>query len=99
MVLNFDGDRAFVSHMPPRPGASSRRSTAGARCCARTRPRWCYLHAGPGMPEFLREARELGAKIALDMSLGDERYAGTRSSSASRLADVFVPNEDELIGA
>ncbi len=45
-------------------------------------PAWCYLHGGIGMAPFLREARELGCKIMLDISLGDEREA-RRSSSAS----------------
>jgi sugar/nucleoside kinase (ribokinase family) len=93
VVLNFGGDRAFVSNIPPRdrqPEISRWRDVLH-----RTRPRWCYLHAGPGVPEFLREARELGSKIALDVSLGDERNADV-VIECIRLADVFIPNEDEL---
>jgi sugar/nucleoside kinase (ribokinase family) len=59
------------------------------------RPRWCYLHAGYGVPDFLREARELGSKIALDVSLGDERH-GDVIIDCVRMADVFIPNEAEL---
>jgi sugar/nucleoside kinase (ribokinase family) len=94
VVLNFDGDRAFVSNIPAR-----RRQPEIDRWRAvlrRTRPRWCYLHAGPGVPEFLREARELGSKIALDVSLGDERERDAVIDCV-RLADVFIPNEDELL--
>jgi sugar/nucleoside kinase (ribokinase family) len=63
----------------------------------RTRPGWCYVHGGPGMPGFLREARELGSKIALDVSLGDERDAADAIIDCVRLADVFLPNEDEIL--
>ncbi len=94
VVLNFDGDRAFVSHIP------ARRTQADIDrwrdVLRRARPRWCYLHAGTGVPEFLREARELGSKIALDVSLGDERYRDVVIDCV-RLADVFMPNEDELL--
>jgi sugar/nucleoside kinase (ribokinase family) len=95
VVLNFDGDRAFVTNVP----AQARRGPAEVdrwRGVLRTiRPRWCYLHAGHGVPEFMREARELGSKIALDVSLGDERQ-GDVVTDCVRLADVFIPNEAEL---
>jgi sugar/nucleoside kinase (ribokinase family) len=95
VVLNFDGDRAFVTNVP----AQARRGRAEVdrwRAVLRsTRPRWCYLHAGHGVPDFLREARELGSKIALDVSLGDERHRDV-VIDCIRLADVFVPNEAEL---
>jgi sugar/nucleoside kinase (ribokinase family) len=94
VVLNFDGDRAFVSNIPARHGQPEvDRWRAVLR---RTRPRWCYLHASPGVPEFLRDARELGSKIALDVSLGDERDRDLVIDCV-RLADVFMPNEDELL--
>jgi sugar/nucleoside kinase (ribokinase family) len=95
VVLNFDGDRAFVTNVP----AQARRGPAEIdrwRGVLRTvRPRWCYLHAGHGVPDFMREARELGSKIALDVSLGDERH-GDVVIDCVRLADVFIPNEAEL---
>ena len=94
VVLNFDGDRAFVSNIPAR--RSQPEIDRWRTVLRRTRPRWCYLHAGPGVPEFLREARELGSKIALDVSLGDERDRDAVIDCV-RLADVFIPNEDELL--
>jgi sugar/nucleoside kinase (ribokinase family) len=97
VVLNFDGDRAFVSHMPPRARGGQPEIDRWRAVLRRTRPRWCYLHAGRGVPDFLREARELGAKIALDISLGDERHHRDVLIDCVRLADVFVPNEDELV--
>jgi sugar/nucleoside kinase (ribokinase family) len=96
VVLNFDGDRAFVTNIP----ADARRGQAEIdrwhEVLRRTRPRWCYLHAGPGVAGFLREARELGSKIALDISLGDERHRDVVIDCV-RLADVFIPNTDELL--
>ena len=96
VVLNFDGDRAFVTNVP----AGARRGQAEIdrwhEVLRRTRPRWCYLHAGPGVAGFLREARELGSKIALDISLGDERNRDMVIDCV-RLADVFIPNTDELL--
>jgi sugar/nucleoside kinase (ribokinase family) len=94
VVLNFDGDRAFVSNIPAR--RSQPEIDRWRAVLRRTRPRWCYLHAGPGVPEFLRDARELGSKIALDVSLGDERE-GDVVIDCVRLADVFIPNQDELL--
>jgi sugar/nucleoside kinase (ribokinase family) len=93
VVLNFDGDRAFVSNIPAR--RSQPEIDRWRTVLRRTRPRWCYLHAGPGVPEFLRDARELGSKVALDVSLGDERDRDVVIDCV-RLADVFIPNEDEL---
>jgi len=97
VVLNFDGDRAFVSHMPPQARGGQREIDRWHAVLRRARPRWCYLHADRGVPDFLREARELGAKIALDISLGDERQLGDVVIDCVRLADDFVPNEDELV--
>jgi sugar/nucleoside kinase (ribokinase family) len=93
VVLNFDGDRAFVSNIPARRRQPEIRRWRDV--LRRTRPRWCYLHAGAGVPEFMHEARELGSKIALDISLGDERHADVVVDCV-RLADVFIPNSDEL---
>ncbi len=62
----------------------------------RERPRWCYLHAGHGVIDFLRDARELGTMVVLDMSLGDEQYHDAVAECVP-LADVFVPNEVELL--
>lgn len=95
VVLNFDGDRAFVTHVPPRPASEQPETGRWRAVLRRERPRWCYLHAGAGVPGFLQEARELGVKVVLDTSLGDERHRELVIECA-RLADVFVPNEQEL---
>jgi len=97
VVLNFGGDRGFVTHIPP-PAAGERPEVERWRRVLRSyRPAWCYLHAGRGVPAFLRDARRLGAKIVLDMSLGDERAERDIIIECAALADIFVPNADELL--
>jgi sugar/nucleoside kinase (ribokinase family) len=96
VVLNFGGDRAFVTHVPPQARRGQAEIERWREVLRRDRPRWCYVHAGPGVTDFLRDARELGIKIALDISLGDERHRDVVIDCV-RLADVFVPNEDELL--
>jgi len=96
VVLNFDGDRAFITHVPPRAAGEQPEIDRWRAVLRRERPRWCYLHGGRGVPDFLRDARELGAKVVLDVSLGDERFRETVIECV-RLADIFVPNEDELL--
>lgn len=96
VVLNFEGDRAFVTNVPAQARGGPAEIDRWRAVLRRTRPRWCYLHAGRGVPDLLREARELGTKIALDVSLGDERHRDV-VVDCIRLADVFIPNEDELL--
>jgi sugar/nucleoside kinase (ribokinase family) len=96
VVLNFDGDRGFVTHLPS-AAVSERAEIQRWHAVLRAhRPAWCYLHAGRWVPPFLAEARELGCKIMLDISLGDERERDTVIECV-RLADIFVPNADELV--
>lgn len=95
VVLNFAGDRGFVTHLPPRPFARHE-VNRWIDVLREERPAWCYLHAGRGVPRFLREAHELGCKVVLDISLGDERE-GDVITDCIRLADIFVPNTDELM--
>jgi ribokinase len=102
VVLNFDDDRGFVTHLPSSVATGQDSEIQDAEierwhCVLRSeRPAWCYLHAGRLVPPFLREARSLGCKIMLDMSLGDERERDVVIECA-RLADVFVPNTAELL--
>jgi sugar/nucleoside kinase (ribokinase family) len=96
VVLNFAGDRGFVTHVPPRPESGRHVIDRWLGVAAEYRPQWCYLHAGRGVPRFIREAHGLGCKIVLDISLGDERE-GDVITDCVRLADIFVPNTDELL--
>jgi sugar/nucleoside kinase (ribokinase family) len=95
VVLNFAGDRGFVTHVPARLPHEPPEIDRWLSVLRAERPAWCYLHAGRGMPRFLREARELGCKIILDISLGDERE-GDVIIECIELADIFVPNSDEV---
>jgi sugar/nucleoside kinase (ribokinase family) len=95
-VLNFAGDRGFVSHVPPRGSSEQPELERWLDVIRSVRPAWCYLHAGRGVPALLREARALGCQVMLDISLGDERE-GDVITECIRLANVFVPNTDELL--
>lgn len=96
VVLNFAGDRGFVTHVPPAAPGEQRELERWRGVLRAERPKWCYLHAGHGVPELLREARDLGCQIMLDISLGDERE-GEIITECIKLADIFVPNSDELL--
>jgi sugar/nucleoside kinase (ribokinase family) len=96
VVLNFDGDRGFVTHLPSSAVSERAEIRRWHSVLRRERPGWCYLHAGRRVPDLLREARELGCKIMLDTSLGDERERDVVIECVS-LADIFVPNADELL--
>ena len=96
VVLNYGGDRAFVTHLPPRPADERPELDRWREVLLRERPRWCYLHARPGVPDFLRAARAAGAKVMLDTSL-DHAWDGDLIIECVCLADVFVPNEAELL--
>ena len=95
VVLNFDGDRAFITHAAPRSAGEQPEVDRWRDVVLRERPRWCYLHARRGVPGFLRAARSVGSKVMLDMSLADERDRDLVIECVG-LADVFVPNEAEL---
>jgi len=97
VVLNFDGDRGFVTHMPPAGEDEQPEPERWREVLRDSRPSWCYLHAGPGVPDLLREARRLGCRIVLDMSLGEEREERDIIIECVALADIFVPNGDELL--
>lgn len=96
VVLNFDSDRGFVTHLPSGAFRAPEEADRWRAVLREYRPAWCYLHAGGRVLPFLREARELGCKIMLDTSFGDVRNR-TAVLECVRLADVFVPNADELI--
>jgi sugar/nucleoside kinase (ribokinase family) len=97
VVLNFDDDRGFVTHLPPSALADEQAEIQRWHNVVRAqRPAWCYLHPGPWVPPFLRTARSLGCKIMLDISLGDEKEREIVLECV-RLSDIFVPNAAELL--
>ena len=95
-VLNFAGDRGFVTHLPSAAVREQAEVDRWHGVLAAHRPAWCYLHAGRRVRGFLREARGLGCKVMLDTAFGDARDTEAVIECV-RLADVFVPNADELI--
>ena len=70
VVLNFHGDRAFISYVPPRPARERPHHSRWAEILRTHRPAWCYLHAGPRAVAAVREARSLGVHVALDVARG-----------------------------
>ena len=96
VVLNFDGDRAFVTHIPSRSASEPPKLDRWRAVLRAERPHWIYLHGEEGIPQLLREARAQGTKAVLHINLGDARRRDT-VIECIQLADVFVPNEAELL--
>ncbi len=97
VALNFDGDRAFISHMPPRPLGQEAEVKRWAEVLQRVRPAWCYLHADPGVAELMAVAATTGTRVALDTNFGEiDAFAGTVVQCA-QMADLFLPTEEELL--
>jgi sugar/nucleoside kinase (ribokinase family) len=97
VLLNFNGDRAFISHMPQTPVGVAPKTERWLEVLRRVQPSWCYLHADPGLVGLLEEARALGTRVALDVNLGEIDDFRDDVVRCARLADVFLPNEDELL--
>ena len=98
VALNFDGDRAFVSHCPTGSWRPSERDIAGwASTVRRERASWVHLHAGPGVADVLRAAHRVGSHTMLDVNLETIRSQHDDLLECVGLADVFVPNEQELL--
>jgi sugar/nucleoside kinase (ribokinase family) len=97
MVLNYDGDRSFVTYVPPVPKAEQPELAHWIEVLRDRKPAWCYVHAGPGVAEFLRAARAQGTRVALDVALNTISAATPAVLECIPLADVFTPNRAELL--
>jgi sugar/nucleoside kinase (ribokinase family) len=97
VAVNFAGDRAFISHLPPRPAGERRDIHRWLEVLREHRPRWCYVHAGTGVAPFVREARALGAHVALAVAHNDIDDDAAAVVDCVREADIFLTNEPELI--
>ena len=97
VAVNFDGDRAFISHLPPRPPGQRRDTRRWLEVLREHRPRWCYVHAGPGVAPFIGQARSLGVQVALAVAHNDIDDDAAAVVDCVREADVFLTNEPELI--
>ena len=97
VAVNFGGNRAFISHLPPHPAADRRDLGRWLEVLRAHRPRWCYVHARTGVAPFIAEAHSLGVQVAVDVALGDIADDPGAVIDCARLADVFLPNEEELL--
>jgi sugar/nucleoside kinase (ribokinase family) len=97
VVMNYAGDRAFLSYLPPRAQTESREHERWLEVLRRERPAWCYLHAHRGLAGLMREARDLGIRVAVDVALNDIADDPAEVLACARLADVFLPNSEELL--
>jgi sugar/nucleoside kinase (ribokinase family) len=96
VVLNFAGDRAFITHMPPRQPASCTEAERWREILLRERPAWAYVHANPAVVEVLEAARSVGTRVALDVNLEEVEEFPEAVERCARLAQLFLPNEEEL---
>jgi sugar/nucleoside kinase (ribokinase family) len=95
VAVNFDGDRAFISHLPRVEG---RRDLGHWLEMLRIhRPTWCYLHAGPNVAPFIREAATLGVRVAVAVSLDSVADHRGDIVDCVREAGIFLANEAELL--
>jgi sugar/nucleoside kinase (ribokinase family) len=97
VVVNYAGDRAFISYLPPRAQTESREHERWLEVLRRERPAWCYLHAHLGMAGLMREARDLGIRVAVDVGLNEIAANPAAVVACARLGDVFLPNAEELL--
>jgi len=97
VVLNYEGDRSFVTHLPPIPDTEPPERSRWLDVLRSRRPAWVYVHAGSGRTDFLQAAREQGTKVLLDVSLNNIGQARSAVLDCIPLADVFTPNRSELL--
>ena len=97
MVLNYDGDRSFVTHLPPIPADEPPERARWLDVLRSHRPSWIYVHAGIGLTDFLQAARDQGTRVLLDVSLNEIGQAAAAVLDCIPLADVFTPNRSELL--
>jgi sugar/nucleoside kinase (ribokinase family) len=97
MVLNYDGDRSFVTHLPPIPETEPPEHARWLDVLRSRRPAWIYAHAATGRADFLHAARKQGTKVLLDVSLNIIAQDTPAVLECIPLADVFTPNRSELL--
>jgi ribokinase len=97
MVLNYDGDRSFVTHVPARAQTEEPELPRWTGVLRSRKPAWCYVHAGRGVAGFLEAARAQGTRVLLDTSMNGHDAAPEAIMECLPLADVFTPNRAELL--
>lgn len=96
VVINYEGDRAFITHMPPKPQLERPEPERWCEVLEATRPTWAYLHAGPKVLEVLEKARAVGTKVAVDVNFEEIEQFPEAVVECAKLGDLFLPNEEEL---
>jgi sugar/nucleoside kinase (ribokinase family) len=97
VVLNFAGDRGFVSYLPAAQPVAGPDIGHFVEVLRDHRPAWCYLHPWPGAEALIAEARSLGTRVALDVGLNAIASDPRAVRTCARRADVFLPNTEELL--
>jgi sugar/nucleoside kinase (ribokinase family) len=95
VVLNYAGDRSFLSHLPPRARTENDPAWWPEAVAAR-RPAWVYLYASPGAMPVIHAAREIGCKVAVDTEPGTIGQSPGAVLECAAAADIFLPNHREL---
>lgn len=94
-VMNFDGDRAFLSHLPA-AGQLAAGPDWWPDVVAAIRPGWIYLYARAGALPVIDAARSVGCRVAVDSELGTIRTSPQTVLECAAAADLFLPNRAEL---
>jgi sugar/nucleoside kinase (ribokinase family) len=96
VVINYEGDRAFITHMPPAPQLERPEPERWCDLLEAVRPAWAYLHAGPNALQVLHKARAVGTRVAVDVNYEEIERFGEVVVECAKLGDLFLPNEEEL---
>jgi sugar/nucleoside kinase (ribokinase family) len=97
VVLNFAGDRGFVSYLPPAQPVRGPDTAHYREVLRQHQPAWCYLHPWPGAGALIAEARSVGTRVAIDVGLNAISHDPQAVVNCARQADVFLPNTEELL--
>jgi len=96
-VLNFNRDRAFISHKRRVQAAVPKAPERWLGALQQVQPSWCHVHPGPGIVALLETARAQGTRVALDVNLEEIGAYPDVVVRCARLADLFLPNTEELL--
>jgi len=96
VVINYQGDRAFITHVPPQPDQQRPEPERWCEVIEAVRPSWAYLHAGPQVLGVLRTARSVGTKVAVDVNFEEIEQFPEAVVECAKLGELFLPNEEEL---
>ena len=95
VVLNFDEDRSFITHMPRRDDDEPDATWWGEVVRAR-RPRWIYLYATGAALGVIEEAHRVGTQVAVDTELGTIGRSPEVVLECAAASDLFLPTQREL---